>query len=304
MEYNQKVLSEYEVNRVGGDGKGKDFVKPQDISLFQERLFENLSYFADFCETYNIKYCLSAGTCLGAVRENDFIPWDDDLDVAVLREDFDKLFELWDIYGDKDRFSLCRTTKHHCANVPIGLLRNKYTTYVREYEKNDSHAAHGVKIDIEPMDEVTSDPLKRRIQYIFGQIYALFLTQREPRQCSKTLRIGSSILLKIFKGKSIRYAIIKLCEKQVKKYNGTGCEKVAINAVDYEMFRKDLVYTVEMEFHGRKFNVPGNYGEYLKNAYGEYTRKPPVEKRKPLDTPVFYDLNTSFKEYNLEWEKG
>ena len=99
----QNTESPYEVTRTGGDGKGYGKVKPEDIALLQEKLFDTLAYFADFCEENGIQYCMVGGTCLGAVRHKDVIPWDDDLDVAVLRADFDKLFRLWEEHGDKEQ---------------------------------------------------------------------------------------------------------------------------------------------------------------------------------------------------------
>ena len=59
------MQSEYEVNRTGGDGKGTGRVKAPDIALLQERLFDTLVYFADFCDEHGINYILAGGTCIG-----------------------------------------------------------------------------------------------------------------------------------------------------------------------------------------------------------------------------------------------
>ena len=289
--------SPYEGVTVVGTGTGTNIVKPEDIKLLQEKLFENLNCLTDFLEEHGISYCLSAGTCLGAVREHDFIEWDDDLDVAVLRSDFDKLFDLWDKYGDKENFTLCRTTDDFCAGVPIGLLRNNNTTYIRAFESHRKDVAHGVKIDIEPMDEVTPKPFARKLQYAFGQLYALFLTQRAPRQCTKTMRIGASILLWLFRGKTLCNFIIKLSKTQATKYNGTGCEMIAINGVDNIMYRQDLVTTSKQTFHGKELRVPGRFHEYLEKKYKNYMSKPSVKDRTPKDDPIFYDLKTPFEQY-------
>ena len=56
----------YEMNKTGGTGKGTGMVKPEDMGLLQEKLFDTLKCFADFCDKYGIKYCLASGTCLGA----------------------------------------------------------------------------------------------------------------------------------------------------------------------------------------------------------------------------------------------
>ena len=73
----------YETNRTGGDGKGFGKIKPEDIALLQERLYENLVCFADFCEKHNIVYHLAGGTCIGAVRDNYFIPRKDEAEQTL-----------------------------------------------------------------------------------------------------------------------------------------------------------------------------------------------------------------------------
>lgn len=290
-------ISEYEKNRTGGSGRGSGMVKPQDIALMQEKLFDILVYFDEFCEKYGVRYSLAGGTCIGAVRDHDFIAWDDDLDVAVLREDYDKLFNLWELHGDKDRFSLYRTTNEFCSYMPIGVMRNNSTTFIRENEKNLKDRVLGVKIDIEPMDEIPDDPKKRLIQKIYAAFYVLFLTQRIPRRKSVFITIGSTLLLGIFSGKKVRNKIVEICGKQVKKYNGLGYKKVAINGYGFVRYKTDIIEPTKMLFHGKYFNVPAEYDEFLKRGYGNWHRKPPVEKRIPGDTPFYYDLNMPYSQY-------
>ena len=300
-------VGNYEILKSGGDGKGTGTVKPEDMSLLHERLFEILEYFDQFCEEHDIKYTLASGTCLGAVRDHDFIPWDDDLDVAVLRKDFDRLFELWDEYGDKENFSLYRTTEDFCAYVPIGIMRNNNTTFIRDFEVGLEDRNLGVKIDIEPLDEIPDDPKKRQKQRRFAFLYVLFLTQRKPRLKRKKryLNVGADILIDVFRGKKIRNWIVKTVEPQVKKYNGTGCSKLAINGLGLGVIwqKKHVTELTKMEFHGKLFNVPADYDGYLtsrftNSRYGnDYHQLPPKDKRVPLDTPAYYDLNTPYKEY-------
>lgn len=289
--------SPYEVTRTGGDGKGYGRVKPEDIALLQEKLFDTLSYFADFCEEHKIQYCMVGGTCLGAVRHKDFIPWDDDLDVAVLRADFDRLFRLWEEYGDKERFSLYRTTNDFCAYVPIGILRNNSTTFIRGFEKGLTDRILGVKIDIEPMDEIPAQPLKRRIQLIYAYLYVLFLTRRKALKEKKWRKIGTTILLGVIRSRKMRNAIMEFSGKQVRKYNGTGCKKVAINGLGYAQPITDFTESVYLPFHGKQFKVPARTDDYLSRAYGDYMALPPAEQRIPVDVPEYYDLNTPFEDY-------
>ena len=299
--------SVYETNRTGGDGKGFGMVKSEDISLLQERLYEILVYFDKFCEEHGLKYSLAEGTCLGAIRDKDFIPWDDDLDVGMLREDYDKLFDLWDQYGDHEKFSLYRTTKDFCAYVPIGIMRHNNTTFIRDYEEGLTDRNLGVKIDIVPLDEIPDDPQKRKIQRIFAYIYVLFLTQRKPRRGiskKKYLNTGAGVLLSIFRGKLIRNWIIQVTGKQAKKYNGTGCSNLAINGLGAgrggTWKTDDITKLTKVFFHDGEFYVPEDYDDFLTRGYGDYMSRPSVARRKPTDTPFYYDLNTPYKEYLKE----
>ena len=295
--------SPYENVQKSGNGKGTGMVSPENMKLLQEKMFDTLVYFDAFCEEHGIKYCLSEGTCLGAVREHDFIPWDDDLDVAVLRKDYDRLFQLWELYGDKENFSLYRTTGDFCAYVPIGVMRNNNTTYIRDFEDGLTDRNLGVKIDIAPLDEIPRDAKKRKKQRLYAYLYVLFLTQRKPRvqRKRKILNTGAGALLWAFRGKWIRNLVIRIVEPQVQKYNGTGCEELAMNGLGLDMGSvwkmSDITRLTKMEFHGKTFSVPEDYDGFLTRGYGDYMSKPPTEKRVPADTPKVYDLNTPYREY-------
>ncbi len=293
----EEKLSVYETDRSGGDGRGAGSVKSQDMELMQQRLFETLSCFADFCEAHGLTYILAGGTCIGAVREHDFVAWDGDLDVAMLRKDFNRLFELWEKEGDKENFSLYQTTEDFCAYVPVGIMRNNNTTFIRVFEEGLEDRNLGVKIDIEPMDEIPADRLKRRIQKAFARVYVALMTQRIPRRKSKSVTFGVRALLAVVRSRGLRNRILRIARRQITKYNGTGCSMVAINGLGRESRMTDLTETVLIPFHGRECRVPANYDEYLRTKYGDYMKKPPLEIRRFGDNPVYYDLNMPFREY-------
>ena len=296
----EMLLSEYESNRTGGDGKGSGRVKPQDMELMQDKLFETLAYFADFCEQHDLRYILAGGTCIGAVRHHDLVPWDGDVDVALLREDFNKLFELWEEYGDKENFSLYRTTENFCAHVSIGLLRNNNTTFIRDFEKDVTDTILGVKIDIEPFDEVPEGKIKRQIQKYNSYLRSVLFTQRKMRRKKANgwmKRAGVSAILWLFRNKSLRNKMMKITDYQVQKYNGSGSTVVALNGGADRFDRSIFTDRVKMDVRGKEMYIPAQYDSYLRVYYNDYMQKPPVEMRRFGDNPAYYDLNMPYKEY-------
>ena len=85
----------------------------------QEKLLEILLYFQQFCQEHDLRFTLAGGTCLGAVRHRGFIPWDDDVDVFMLREDYERLGGMWERFADTGRFACVRSNEqyniHHTA---------------------------------------------------------------------------------------------------------------------------------------------------------------------------------------------
>ena len=124
-----------------------------DMSLDEIKEIELniLDTFVKFCKENNLRYYLAYGTLLGAVRHKDFIPWDDDIDVFMPREDFERLAVLWPKYADTDRYSFCRTNKevnyHHAA----ASIRDNNTTFIMRHSKDDD-INHGLILDIIPLD--------------------------------------------------------------------------------------------------------------------------------------------------------
>lgn len=294
---NESEHSVYETDRTGGDGKGSGHVKSQDMALMQERLLETVSYFHDFCDQYGIRYILVGGTCIGAVREHGFVPWDGDVDVAVLREDYDKLYQLWEEHGDKQNFSLYRTTDDFCPYVAIGLMRNNNTTFIRVFEDGLTDRNLGVKIDIEPFDEIPTNPLKRRLQRFYAYIYIALSTQRKPRRKSKLMTVGVIAVNWLFRNKALRNRLIHFTGRQVKKYNGTGCEQVALNGLNGAITKNIFLDRIKVPFEDKEFYIPVQYDVYLTDEYGDYMQRPPVEKRIFRDNPVYYDLNLPYRDY-------
>ena len=143
----------------------------------QNKMLEILIYFRDFCEANDLKFTLCGGTCLGAVRHGGFIPWDDDVDVFMLREDYEKLQGLWEKNADTSRYSCVRSNEtiniHHSATE----IKDNNTTFINRHSAA-SDINHGLMIDVIPIDGIPKAGWRKTLQMIDAMIYCCFNFQR------------------------------------------------------------------------------------------------------------------------------
>lgn len=274
-------------------------ISSEELRQWQLKLLEILVYFKEFCEEHNLTFYLSYGTMLGAVRHKGFIPWDDDIDVSMPREDYDKLYNLWELYADKSKFTCCKTTKGNCIYFPMTLIRHNNTTCIYEHSKNHD-ICQGLKIDVEFLDGVPDNQFLRQKQKFFARIYALFSTQRVPNAVTRSgrsiIRLIAKTLLSIFHSPEIRDRIWMYAEKQIKKYNFSDSKY--IRHLGMELYKKEWFSTIiYMNFEGHQMPVPVGYDEILRAAYGDYMQLPSPGNRKPITKVVFYDLENGYKKY-------
>lgn len=274
----------------------RDF-SPEELEKWHKALLEDLVYFRDFCEAHNLRFYLTGGTLLGAVRHKGFIPWDGDIDVQMPRKDYEKLFELWEEHADKSRFICERTDKDKCIRFPMGAVKNVNTTCILNHSVNDD-ICQGVRIDIEFLDGVPNGRIGRIINAICSAFVALLRTERLPNYTSKIKRILSIIVLSIFPTHKIRWEVSKLFEKRLLKFDFDGdyeyVEFLSSGLLKKESF-KSVVY---LDFEGYKMPAPVGYDEILKSYYGDYMQLPPEDKRySGIKNIVFYDLDHSYLDY-------
>lgn len=112
---------------------------------------EILSFFADFCETHNLRYFLAYGTLIGAIRHKGFIPWDDDVDIQMPREDYDILISLFNIGNDSPYRLISPLEKQSCYTI-VKIIDTR-TIKIENGIKNDPL---GIDIDIFPLDGIPS----------------------------------------------------------------------------------------------------------------------------------------------------
>ena len=254
--------------------------------------FEILKMFDAFCKENNIKYYLSHGTLLGAIRYKKFIPWDDDVDLLIPRADYDRMISL---FKDTDRYKLFAFEKDENYLYPIAKLCDMTT--LKDEGGYNNGVTLGVDIDLFPLDAWDDDleKAKKEVKYIGKNMFRLGLTKlkkADSRNPIKKIAKGClMVFYKMFGSKYFIKKILKASHKEGQKGNNyLGCKAWCVYGEKGIIPADVFAETVDIEFEGEKFPAPVGWDKYLTCLYGDYLPEPPKEKQK---------THHSFKAYKL-----
>lgn len=257
------------------------------------------------CEKHNLTYYADSGTLIGAVRHKGYIPWDDDIDIAMKRADYDKLLAISASEFQPPYFF----QSAYSDNFPRGFsrIRNSQTTAVtkRDAGKNINL---GIFIDIFPLDNVPDDLLARekwlkKLKKVYNIIYAG--TEMTPDQFPSVLKKVACKLLNIyFKVFGYRLAF-RYYENICKKYNHIDTEHVSYIA--YSRGKEKHIWknssygqSYKVPFEFTQINIPSGYDARLKTEYGDYLEmihKPTAHGKMIIEPDI--DYQTYIKEHSL-----
>ena len=250
-----------------------------NLEQLKKARVEFLDVVVKFCDEHNIGYFLNFGTLLGAVRHKGYIPWDDDIDIGMLRPDYDKFMAAFDDYNPR---YACRCVD---KDPQFGLLSGI------AYDKR------GVGIDIFCLDNAPDDEraLKRMCARYF--FYRILFGAKFRRISDKFLgrpfyqRVLGRILCAVMHSLPISASYLrKKILNIAKMYQNEHTRRVGnfqgtILAI---IEREKMANTVYAEFEGKQYKIPVGYDEWLRKLYGDYMKLPPKYMQVPKHGGIGY----------------
>lgn len=259
-----------------------------------------LDALASFCDRHNLRYYLSGGTLLGAVRHNGFIPWDDDIDVNMPRPDVEKLYKLTN--GRIENYVLTR---------PDTNLFSRNTEYFRLYDfKTVIESTDGgvdkkhpvyfpLFIDIFPIEGLPLKSLSTKLHYL-----KIIFLRKMQRSSSLDHLAGKNIwsimfhVVSAIPAKLVGYKKwCTLIEKTACKYDFNKQEYIGVmtcarHTLCEKVHKQEYIKYKDVMFEGKKYHGPSSYDTYLTQLYGpDYMELPPMEEQK------------THHDFNIYWKK-
>lgn len=273
----------------------------ETLRKLQLKSLEMFEYLKEFCEENDLTIYFCGGCCIGAVRNKGFIPWDDDIDIFMPRDSYNKLQEIWNEKADTSKYECVIPSEKNFTRNLFMTINDNNTTFIKTHQA-DLDINLGVVIDILPLDGCPSKPIERKKQKFWALIHSLYCAQMIPKNHGKLVEIIGKIMLGIIPSKKLRWKIARVSENKMTKYKIEDCEyitelcsgpKYMQNEYKKEWFEK----AIYKEFEGQLMPIPIGYDEYLKMAFGDYMKLPPKEKQIPEHNVVYCDLENSYKKY-------
>ena len=261
--------------------EGIRYQEVTDIREIQQMELGIMEYIHEVCQKIGVKYFLAYGSLIGAVRHKGFIPWDDDMDICMLREDYEKLQDYL-IANPDERYEVMSYKNNLNYVYPFMKVQDNQTYLLEEDVRIDSNM--GIYVDIFPVDgyeddSVFKDKMTRLIKKRQLSCYTFKGITNTKSLLNSLIRYISVIIFYFTNTNKYIRGIDELAQsRKVGDYE----------LVDYLIYkdmnkpvwkREWLNQTITGVFEGKEFMIPKNYHEILTSDYGDYTQLPPVELR-------------------------
>ena len=280
--------------------------KKGELEKLQQTLFEIMDDVVKLCDKHKITYFLAGGTALGAIRHKGFIPWDDDIDLIMARDDYEKFIKIAiDELGDKYFLDYYKTNKHYYKHH-ITIRKNNTLFGSEGYERRIAKGIHqGIYLDVLPIDYVKSRYSKKTfLDAVLVRAIEYAIRFRNHMHHFRTLKYKIvTVPLSILPNRFLQKLMYLMCTKDNNKKRDYLIEYCAIKH-EYRqvIYDYDTVFPAKKAtFNGKEYNVFNDVDKYLSQVYGSnYMELPPKELRV-AHSPLKIDFNHGFS-YNTKEE--
>ena len=263
----------------------EELMSRENLEHLHEVLLEILDEITRICDKHNIKYFLTGGTLLGAIRHEGYIPWDDDLDIGMLRNDYEKFLQICkNELSDKYIVDNKNTNPKYYLNFT--KIRKKNTIMEQNFQNNYT-GPKGIWVDIFPFDDaVSGNPKDIKHQAIITKTIFRVLHYKNGFFLGHKswLKKIIGILFKIIPNKWL----LDYQEKVMKRKNNKNYEYMValsssqegIKGYNKELLPKSVYFPLKKgQFEGKIYSIPNNPHIILTRLYGDYMKLLPEEKR-------------------------
>lgn len=248
------------------------------------------------CRRHDINYYLLFGSLLGAVRHGGFIPWDDDMDIGLLRPDYDRLLTILETELDGTRYVLQTAENDAGLSIPYAKIRCRYTAFIEKAALPSAEFHQGVFIDLFPLDRVPDD---HKAQNRLKQRYLLtHFALRYKLDHYRSERWWVNLIYRMAALSDIPSLLTKRRNVMTSCRNDQSGRVIAFPAsrADYDtsfLFRAELDPPSELDFCGYRLMAPAAADVQLRSLFGDYMHLPPESERHGHLLRAF-DIDTRF----------
>lgn len=272
----------------------------------QQKILEIFIEIDKICKKHNLRYYAIGGTCIGAVRHQGFIPWDDDIDIAMPGRDYEAFMKIARKELPEPFELIAPEVMIHRSYVGA-KVHNINTTFVEEDMKRYQDSYSGIYVDILPLYGLPENKVKRTVfAGVVNLVLQLNYAKQRPLSDRKTMFqkilylclkpftffVSYNFYIKLWK------RIISKYDFDSAKYTGYLWTKILIKKLNKRIFKKAWFDNyVELPFENIKMRCPCNWNAYLSKQFDDYMKLPPESERIRHSDGAIVDVNQSYKVY-------
>ncbi len=268
----------------------------QILRRLQLTQLEILQVIDAFCKDNCIQYSLYAGTLLGAIRHQGFIPWDDDLDICMDRSEYERFLSLWESRGPKG-YLLQNKENTPLFTQSFSKIRKEHTAFLQyEWERGRYHT--GIFVDVFPIDRIPSNTFEKKLFQWKALHYQLLTREFIPPKASAPVKMVSNMLLKVAPDSQRRQAR----ERDllfIESFHDASSPRVAIEtqtSIRMPLPADLMDQYIDCSFEGVQFPIFKNWDGYLRCKFGDYMTLPPESERTWKHHPIILDFEHDLEE--------